>query len=145
MASLPEMRRKGSTKFLETAFAFLHPRGFDVVDELQDLSLQLQELGASLAKLPVVVGESSHGGKVFGRRGDVLRPALATVAQYGTGVKLALDTVAGGFSTAAAKGVQGAGQKWLASQERLQKGRQLLLELVELPAEGTEVVGHRMA
>ncbi len=103
------MRGKGSTKFLETAFAFLHPRGFEAVDELQYLSLHLQELGAGLAKQPVVVGESPHGGKVFWRRSDVLRPALATVAQHGTGVKLAPDTVAGGFSTATAERVQRAG------------------------------------
>jgi hypothetical protein len=58
---------------------------------------------------------------------------------------LALDAVAGGFSTAAVKGIYGARQKRLAPKERIQKGWQLLLEFVKLPAEGTEVVGHRMA
>jgi hypothetical protein len=117
MASLAGMRGKGSTKFLETAFAFLHSCGFDAVDELQYLPLHLQELGAGLAKQPVVVGESPHGGKMLWRRSDVLRPTLATVAQYGTGVKLALDTMAGGFSTAAAESVQRAGQKRLPREE----------------------------
>ena len=130
------MRGKGSTKFLKTAFAFLYPCGFDAVDKLQYLSLHLQELGAGLAKQPIVVGEFLHGRKVFWRRSDVLWPALATVAQYGTGVKFALDTVAGGFSTAAAKRVQRAGEKRLAPQERFQKGRKLLLEIVELPTQG---------
>ena len=40
---------------METAFAFLHPRRFDAVNEFHDLSLQPQELAAGLAKLPDVL------------------------------------------------------------------------------------------
>ncbi|MGA2034990.1 MAG: hypothetical protein ABSG68_22300 [Thermoguttaceae bacterium] len=42
---------------METAFALLDPRDFDAIDEIQDLTLQPQELSPRLAKLPVVVGE----------------------------------------------------------------------------------------
>jgi hypothetical protein len=139
------MRGKGSTKLLETAFTLLHPRGFDAIDELHDLALQPQELGPRLAKLPVVVGESLHGGNLLWRRRDVLRSALTAVAQHGAGVEFAARTVAGRFPAAAAESVHRAGQKWLPPQERLQEDRELLLEFMELPAEGTEVVGHGIA
>jgi hypothetical protein len=130
---------------LETAFALLHPRRFDAVNELHDLSLQSQESAAGLAKLPVVVAEFLHGGNLFRRRGDVLRPALTAVAQHGAGVELAARTVAGGFSATAAESVHRAGQKRLPPEERLQEDRELLLEFMKLPAEGAEVVGHGIA
>jgi hypothetical protein len=139
------MRGKGSTKFLETAFPLLHPRRFDAVNELHDLSLQPQELAAGLTKLPVVVGEFLHGGNLLRRRANVLRPALTTVAQHGAGVEFASRTVAGGFSATAAKSVHRAGQKWFPPEERLQEERELLLEFMKLPAEGAEVVGHGIA
>ena len=139
------MRGKGSTQLLETAFTILHPRRFDAVDELHDLSLQPQELGTRLAKLPVVVGESLHGGNLLWRRRDVLRSALTAVAQHSAGVEFASRTVAGGFSAAAAESVHRAGQKWFPPEERLQEDRELLLEFMELPAEGAEVVGHDIA
>jgi hypothetical protein len=60
-------------------------------------------------------------------------------------VEFALGTVAGGFSAAAAEGIQGAGQKGLPREECLQEGRELLVEFAELPAEGTEIAGHGMA
>jgi hypothetical protein len=134
------MRRR--TKLLETALALLHPRGFDGIEDLQDLSLQPQQLGAGLAKLPVVVGEFPHGGKLLRRRGDISRPARPAIAQHSAGVEFALGTVAGGFSAAAAEGIEGAGQQGIPCKKGLQEGRELFLELAELPAERTEVVGH---
>ena len=127
---------------METAFALLDPQGFDAIDELQNLPLKPQQLGPRLAKLPVVVGEFLHGGNVLRRRRDVLRSALAAVAQHGAGVGFALGAVAGGLSTATTEGVQGAGQERLSSEECFQEGRELLLEFAELPAQGAEVVGH---
>ncbi len=127
---------------METAFTLLHPRGFDALDELQDLSLKPQQLGPRLAKLPVVVGEFLHGGDLLRRRRDVLWPALAAVTQHGAGVGFALGAVTGGLSATAAKGVQGAGQKRFSSEECFQEGRELLLEFAELLSQGTEVVGH---
>ena len=62
MALPPGMRGKGSTKLLKTAFTFLYSHSFEAIDEIHDLSLQSQELGTRLTKLPVVVGESLHGG-----------------------------------------------------------------------------------
>jgi len=139
------MRGKGRTKLLETAFTLLHPRGFDAIDELQYLSLQPQQLGAGLAKLPVVVGQFLYGGNLLWRRRDVSRSALAAVAQYRAGMEFAPGAVAGGFSTTAAERVDGAGQKWFPPEECLQEGRKLLLEFVELSAKGTEVVRHDAA
>ncbi len=119
---------------METAFALLDPQGFDAIDEIQDLPLKPQQLGPRKTKLPVVVGEFLHGGDLFRWRRDVLRPALATVTQHGAGVGFALGAVAGGLSTAAAKGVHGAGQKRLSSEECFQEGRELLLKFAELLA-----------
>jgi hypothetical protein len=136
------MRRKGRTKLLETAFALLDPRDFDAIDEIQDLTLQPQELSPRLAKLPVVVGEFLHGRNLFWRRGDVSRPALAAVAQHRAGVGFAPGAVAGRLSTAAAESVHRAGQKRLPPEECLQEGREFLLEFVELLTQGTEVEGH---
>ena len=139
------MRGKGSTKLLETAFTFLYSHSFEAIDEIHDLSLQSQELGTRLTKLPVVVGESLHGGNLLWRRRDVLRSALTAVAQHGAGVEFASRAVAGGFSATAAESVHRAGQKWFPPKERLQENRELLLEFKELPAERAEVVGHGIA
>src|SRR5580700_4402555 len=136
MALPPGMRGKGSTKFLETAFALLHPCRFDAVNEIRDLPLQPQELAAGLAKLPVVVSKLLHVGNVLLRRSDVLRPALTAVAQHGAGVEFASRAVAGGFSATAAESIHRAAQKWFPPEERLQEERELLLEFMKLPAEG---------
>jgi hypothetical protein len=145
MALAPGKRRKGRTKLLETAFALLDPQGFHAVDEFQDLSLESQQLGPSLAKLPVVVGEFPHGGNLLGRGSDVLWPALAAVAQHGAGMGFAPGTVAGGLSATAAESVQGTGQQWFPPEESLQERWELLLKLAELLTQGAEVVGHRVA
>jgi hypothetical protein len=142
MALPPRTSGRGRTELFEPAFAFLHPRGFDAVDERQDLTLQPQQLRAGLAELPVVVGEFSHGGELFGREGEVSRPALAAVAQHGAGVQFSSGTAAGGLSATAAEGIERAGQEWLAAEEGFQQGGELLLEFEELPAEGAEVVRH---
>jgi hypothetical protein len=57
-------------------------------------------------------------------------------------MKFSSGAVAGGLSAAAAEGVQGAGQERFACEEGFQRGRELLLEVAELEAEGAEVVGH---
>jgi hypothetical protein len=121
------------------------PQGFDAIDELQDLSLQPQQLGPRLAKLPVLVGEFLHGGNLLRRWRDVLGSALAAVAQHGAGVEFALGTVASGLAAAATQHVHGAGQKGFPPEECFPEGRELLLEFVESLAEGTEVVGHGAA
>jgi hypothetical protein len=102
-------------------------------------------LRACLAEPPVVVGEFSHGRELFGRGGEVSRSALATIGQHGAGVKFAAGAAAGGFSAAAAEGVEGAGQERFASEEGLQQSRELLLQVAELQTEGTEVVWHGSA
>jgi hypothetical protein len=134
------MRRKRGTKLLETALALLDPQGFDVINEFQDLSLKPQQLGPCLAKLPVIVGELLHGGNLLRWRRDVLWPPLAAVAQHGAGVGVAPGAVAGGLSAAAAKGIEGAGQNRFSSEECIPEGWELLLEFVELLAQGAEIV-----
>jgi hypothetical protein len=102
-------------------------------------------LRAGLAELPVVVGEFSHGGELFGREGEVSWSVLAAVAQHGAGMKLSSGTAAVGLSATAAEGVEGAGQERLAAEEGFQQWRELLLESAELPAEGAKVVRHGSA
>ena len=129
-------------ELLESAFAFLDACGFDAVDLRQDLARQPQQLRAALAEPPVGVGELSQGGKLFGRGDEVAWSPLAAVSQHGAGVKFASGAAAGGFSAAAAKRIDGAGQEGFAAEEGIQRCRELLLQVAELEAEGTEVVGH---
>ena len=141
----PGTSGRGTAELLEPAFAFLDPRGSDAVDERQDLSLQPQQLRAGLTEPPVLVGEFSQGGKLFGREAEVSRSALAAVAQHAAGMKLSSGTTAGGLSAAAAEGVERAGQERLAAEERFQQRRELSLEFKDLPAEDAEVVRHGWA
>jgi hypothetical protein len=134
MALPPGTSGRGRAELCEPAFAFLHARGFDAVDEREDLSLQPQQLRAGLAEPPVVVGKFPHSGELFGRKGEVSRSALAAVAQHGAGVQFSSGTAAGGLSAPAAEGVERAGQERLAAEEGLQQGGKLLLEFEELSA-----------
>jgi hypothetical protein len=110
----------------------LHACGFDAVDERQHLTLEPEQLRACLAEPPVGVGELSHVGELLGWRCDILGPALAAVGEDGAGVEFSLDAAAVGFSTAAAEGVERAGEERLASQEGFEERLELLLPGVEL-------------
>jgi hypothetical protein len=60
-------------------------------------------------------------------------------------VEFSSGTAAGGFSTAAAELVEGAGQEGPAAEEGFQQRRELLLQLLYLGAQRAEVVGHGWA
>jgi hypothetical protein len=135
----------GGSEFLKLAFALLDACGFQAVDEHQYLTLEPEQLRAGLAEPPVVVGEFAQGGELSGRGGEVAGSVLSAVGQHGAGVECAPGAVAGGFSATAAEGIEGAGQERFALEEGFQQGRELLLELAELQAEGAEVVGHGWA
>jgi len=132
----------GRTDLLKLVFALLDARGFDAVNERQQLTLESDQLRAGLAELPVGVGESSHVLDPVGRRSDILRSALAAVGEDGAGVEFSAGATAVRFSTAAAESVEGAGQQGLTAEKGLHKRLELLVEITELRAEGTEVVWH---
>jgi len=123
-------------------FALLDAHGFDAVDERQQLTLEPDQLRAGEAELPVGVGEASHVLEPVGRRSDVLRSALAAVGEDGAGVEFSAGTTAVRLSTEAAESVEGAGQEGLAAEKGLQKRLELLVDVTELRAKGTEVVWH---
>lgn len=127
---------------MEAAFALLDALGLDAVDEREDLALEAEELSARLAETPVLVGKLSHGGELFGSGREVSRTALATVGQDCAGMEFAVGAVAGGFSTSAAESIKRAGEDRLSAEEGFQQGGELLLEVLELPSQGAEVVGH---
>jgi hypothetical protein len=119
--------------------------GFDAVDERQHLALELKQLRASFAESPVGVGELPHVGKLLGRWADVLRPTLAAVREDSAGVEFSLGAAAVGFSTAAAEGVEGAGEEGLATEEGFEECLELKQAGVELGAKRAEVVGHGLS
>jgi len=127
---------------LETTFSFFHACGFDAVDVREDVACQPQQLCTVLAEPPVGVGEFPQGGKLFGGGDEVPWSRLTAIGQHDAGVKFAAGAMAGGLSAAAAKRIDGAGQEGLAGEESFQGCRELLLQVAELKAEGTEIVGH---
>ena len=106
------------------------------------MTLEADELRARLAESAVSVGEFSHLRELVVGRGDALGPAFAPVGQNGAGVEFAPGAAAVGLSAAASKRVEGAREERVATEELLKEGRDLLLKLLELEAEGAEIVGH---
>jgi hypothetical protein len=133
---------RGRTKLLKAAFAFLHACRFEAVQERQQLLLEPQQLRACLAKAPIGVGQFADLAEFLRGRGDVLRPALASIGEDGAGVQFSLGTVASGFSTATAKGVERAGQERFAGEKGFQEFLELRRNVKELGTEGAEVASH---
>jgi len=127
---------------LKPAFTFLHACRFAAVHEREQLLLDPQQLCAGLAESPIGVGQFANFGEFVQWRADVLRPALAAVGEDGAGVKLSLRAVASGFSTAAAEGVERAGQERFTAQEDLDEFLELWGDGEELEAEGAEIASH---
>jgi hypothetical protein len=133
---------RGRTKLLKAAFAFLHACRFEAVQEREQLLLEPQQLRACLAEAPIGVGQFADLAEFLRGRGDVLRPALASIGEDGAGVQFSLGTVASGFSTAAAKGVERAGQERFAGEERFEESLDLWGHGENLGAERAEVASH---
>jgi hypothetical protein len=145
MTSSPGTWGRGGAEFLEAAFAFLDPRSLDAVQQVLKLANEPHQLRARLAEGPVVLGEPPDLAKLLRRQRDVLRPALAAVAEHGAGVQFPPGTMAGGLSAAATERIEGAGQEGLAGEEGFEEGGELLLQIEDLGAEGTEGVGDGLA
>ena len=122
--------------------AGLHARGFEAVDERQQLPLKPQQLGAGLAEAAVLVRELADGGEVLGSGRDILRPALAAIGKNGAGMQFAVGAAAVRFSATAAEEVERTGQERFAAEKDIQEFRELLLDGQELGAEGAEFTGH---
>ena len=127
---------------MKAALAFLHACRFEAVQEREQLLLEPQQLRARLAEAPIGVGQFADLAEFLRGRGDVLRPALAAIGEDGAGMEFPAGTVAVGLSTAAAEGVQGAGQERFAGQEGFEEFLQLRGDGEELGAERAEVVRH---
>jgi hypothetical protein len=82
-------------------------------------------LGAGLAEAAIGVREGTDLVEVFRRRANRRGPIRATIGEDGSGVALAVSTVAGGFAAAAAEGVEGGGEERFAAEEGFE-------EIVEL-------------
>jgi hypothetical protein len=120
----------------------LQASGFQAVDEREHLLLEPPQTRACLAETPVGVRELLDRGQFFGGRRDIPGPPLAAIGEDGAGVEFSVGAVAVGFSTAAAEGVEGAGEERLAAQEGGEEFLKPLLDREELSAKRTEVVGH---
>ena len=127
---------------MKPAFAFLHACRFEAVQEREQLLLEPPQLRARLAESPISVGQLTDLAECLGGRGDVLGPALAAIREDGAGVQLSPGTMASGFSTTPAEGVERAGQKRLAGEERFEEFLDLRCHGENLGAERTEVASH---
>jgi len=133
---------RGRTKLLKAALAFLHACRFEAVQEREQLLLEPQQLRACLAESPIGVGQFADLAEFLRGRSDVLGPALAAIREDGAGVQLSLGTVASGFSTAAAEGVERAGQERFTGEKDLQEFLDLWGHGENLRAERAEVASH---
>jgi len=120
----------------------LHACRFEAVQEREQLFLEPPQLRACLAESPIGVGQLANLAEFLRGRSDVLRPALAAIGEDGAGVQLSLGTVASGFSTAAAKGVERAGQERFAGEKDFEESLELRGDGDKLGAEDTEVASH---
>jgi hypothetical protein len=127
---------------LKPLLARLPAGGFQAVDERQQLPLEPQQLRAGLAEASVIVGESAHGGELFGGGRDILRPALTAIGEDRAGMEFAVGAATVGFSAPAAQRVEGTGQQRFAAEKDFEEFGQLLRDSAELGAERAEVVGH---
>jgi hypothetical protein len=101
-------------------------------------------LRAGLAEAAIGVREGAEVVKVLRWRGNGGGPARTTIGEDGSGVALAVRTVAGGFAAAAAEGVEGGGEERFTAEEGFEEIVELLLGGAELCPQGAEVVGHRV-
>ena len=127
---------------MKAAFAFLHACRFEAVQEREQLLLEPHQLRACLAESPIGVGQFAELAEFVRGRSDVLWPALAAVGEDGAGVQFSPGTVASGFSTAAAKGVERAGQERFAGEKGFEEFLELRGDGEELGAEGAKVARH---
>jgi hypothetical protein len=133
---------RGRTKLCKAAFAFLHACRFEAVQEREQLLLEPPQLRACLAESAIGVGQFTDLAEFLRGRGDVLGPALAAIREDGAGVQLSLGTMASGFSTASAEGVERAGQKRFAGEERFEEFLELWCHGEHLGAKRAEVASH---
>jgi hypothetical protein len=108
------------------------PLGLDAVDELHHLTMELDQLGASLAEASVGLRTSPEDFELSGSGRDVLRPRAAAVGEHFTLMEVALGASAIAFSASSLKCVQRTGQQRLSLEKSL-------LELLDGFAEGEQL------
>jgi hypothetical protein len=113
-----------TTAFLKLRFAQLDARGFEFINELEQLFLPTDELGTRFTALAIGLGHLPHRLEVLGRQRDVSRSALTTIGKDGAGVKLTARAMAGWFAALAPQGVERAGQQGFATEASFQQGWQ---------------------
>jgi hypothetical protein len=130
---------------VKLGFAQLDAGGFEFIDELEQLLLPADELGARLPAAAIRIGQVSEVVELFGRRREVAWPALSAIGEDGAGVKFAAVATAGRLAALPPQGVQGARQEGLATEAKFEQGGQALLGQQELGAEGAESLVHQAA
>ena len=128
--------------FTECCFAPLDARGLQGIDQVEQLPLPADELGARLSAAAIVLGQSAYGGEVLRRRSEVAWLALATIGKDGALVQLAAAAAAARLATLAAEGVERARQQRFASEAGFEQAGEKLLSLAQLGAERTEPIVH---
>jgi hypothetical protein len=122
----------------------LDANGFEFIDELEQLFLPADELGAGLSAAAIVVGHVANRVEVLRRWRDVSRAALSAVGKDGAGMKLSAVAVARRLAALSPQRVEGAREERLAAEAGFEQARQELLGLDELGAEGAKALVHEM-
>jgi hypothetical protein len=120
----------------------LHACRFEAVQEREQLLLEPQQLRACLAETPIGVSQFADLGELLRGWGDVLWSAQAAIGKDGAGVQFSLRAVSRELTTAAAEGVERAGQEWFAGEERFEEFLDLCCHGENLGAECAEVASH---
>jgi hypothetical protein len=127
---------------LKLGFALLNASGFEFIDELEQLFLPTDELGACFSALAIVIGQFSQRFEVLRGRREVAWSALPAIGEDRAGVKFTTVAVAGRLAALPPQGVERARQEGIALEAGLKEGGQELLGLEEFGAEGTESLVH---
>jgi hypothetical protein len=134
----------GCGQLAKLGFAQLDAGGVKVIDELEQLPLPADELGAGLSATAIVVRHVLQCLDLLGQGRDVPRATLSAVGKDGAFMKLAAVAVAGRLAALSPQRVERARQERLATEGGLEQARQELLELEDLCAEGAEALVHEM-
>ena len=127
---------------MEFCFAQLDTSGLQGIDDVEQLPLPADELGASLSAATIRIGQSAQGGEVLRRHSEVAWLALPTIGKDDALVQFAAAAAAARLATFAAEGVERAGQKRVASETGFEQAGEKLLSLAQLGAERAKTMVH---
>ena len=130
------------TAFTEFGFAQLDTSGLQGIDDVEQLPLPADELGARLSAAAIVLGHVAYGGEVLRRHREVAWLALATIGEDGALVQCAAAATAVRLATFAAEGVERASQQWFASETGFEQAGEKLLRLAQLGAKRAKTMVH---